>query len=640
MSALAEMTGGLEAIWAVLVAVIYAGACFGFGSRLSALVQRGDRATDPVEKATAFLIGVFGLGAALIGVGLVGALQPMVIWGIVALCYAVSVPLWQATASCRSALAAAKQLWHTASLSERALGVAVVLLTFAYGAAALVKPPIGDAEAFYMNYAQLIAAQGRLIPMPGAFEFFSTISLPGELHFAALINLAGQGAAKLFVMPVAGVAALYLMRICQTCGGGRLAQLVTLIVLLSSSSFTHYAIDGKVDLFAAAFGLAAVYWALEATRAPERSSSLVWVGLMTGAATMAKFSYLPTLLPALLVILIWRNFDGRYSGFSVAAWATAREALVAAAWAALPWLPHLAKNAVLFDAPLAPFIGGPQDTAWLNQVWFSPETTRWILATYPFALVFGRYPMQGGGLSFVLLACAPLAWLVWRQISGDKTLLRRLLLACLLGVAIWMILRPSVIAPRYFLATILLIVPLIAIATERALQSLPWGGVGVLRLGTLVVLWAALASSSWHVLPTLRALPAYASGKLERCAMASAYCVPQQHLARTAAEGERIYVAGYYSYWLRPDQILCSNTPAEARTAAQSADPVADLQKLGFRHLVIDETSNGWMLESVRQSPDAELVMQSGIIHLFALPSTSVDAPACEGLASRGGARQ
>lgn len=636
MSAFSEMTGGLEAVWAVLVAVIYAGACLGLGWRLSVLVQRGDRAIDPVEKATAFLIGILGLGAVLIGVGLVGALQPVVIWGVIALCYAASLPLWQAMVARGAEVAAAKQLWQTASLSERALGLAVVFLTFAYGAAALVKPPIGDAEAFYMNYAQLIAAQGRLFPMPGAFAFFSTISLPGELHFAALINLAGQGAAKLFVMPVAGVAALYLMRICRTCGGGRVAQLVTLIVLVSSSSFTHYAIDGKVDLFAAAFGLAAVYWALEATRAPERSSSLVWVGLMTGAATMAKFSYLPTLLPALLVILIWRNFDGRYSGFGVAARVTAREALVTAAWAVLPWLPHLAKNAVLFGAPLAPFIGGPQDTAWLNQVWFSPETTRWILATYPFALVFGRYPMQGGGLSFVLLACAPLAWLMWRQISGDKTLLRHVLLACLLGVAIWMILRPSVIAPRYFLATILLIVPVIAIATERALQSLPRGG--VLRLGTLVVLWAALASSSWHVLPTLRAFPAYATGTLERCAMASAYCVPQQHLARTAAESERVYVAGYYSYWLRPDQILCSDTPVEARSVAQSLDPIADLQRFGFRHLVIDETSHGWLLEAVAQSPDAELVMQSGIIHLFALPSTSVDAPACEGAVSRGGA--
>ncbi len=632
---LSQTTGGIEGLWAVVVCAIYAGACLGLGWRLSVLIQGGRREDEDVERASAFLIGVLSVGAFLIGMSLLGALKPIVIWGLLGLCYAVSLPLWRGYLLSGLSLKIAQQLWHEASRAERALGSAVAFLAAAYGAAALIKPPIGDAEAFYMSYAQLLAETNRLIPMPGGFEFFSTISLPGELHFAALISLAGQGAAKLFVLPIAGIAALYLMRICEACGGGRMAQLVVLIVLLSSSTFTHYAIDGKVDLFAAAFGLAAVYWALVATTSPHRKSSLVWVGLMTGAATMAKFSYLPTLLPALLVILIWRNFDGRYCGFGVAARVTLREALVTAAWATLPWLPHFAKNAVLFGAPLAPFIGGPQDTAWLNQVWFSPETTRWILATYPFALVFGRYPMQGGGLSFVLLACAPLVWVVWRQLAGDKTLLRRVVLACLLGVAIWMILRPSVIAPRYFLATILLIVPLIAIATQRALERLPQ--LLLLRVGIFVVLWAALLSSTWHVLPTLRALPAYAAGTLDRCAMASAYCGPQQHLARSAALGERVYVAGYYRYWLRPDQLLCGDTPSEARLIAQSSDPIADLQRYGFKHLVIDETSHGGLLRAVSDNPDVERIMQSGVVHLFAV-SPQVGAPrSCEMTDTEGG---
>lgn len=624
--------GGLDGLWDVFVCLIYAGACLGLGWRLSWLLPGKTIANDALDLSSAFLLGMLSLGALMIALGLLGVLHPVALWPLILACYGLSLPLWRSARAWSRSTKMVVDYWQGITPAERLLSLAALGVTFSYALASLISPPIGDAEAFYMNYARIIAATGELHPMPGTYEVFSTISLPGELHFAALMILAGQGAAKSFILPIAGASAIFLVRICKVCGGGRSALLITLIVLLSSSSFTDYAIDGKVDLIAAAFGLTAVYWALRATQTQTPAFALMWTGLMTGAATMAKFSYLPSLLPALLLILIWRNFDGRYATYALATRSTAREALSTAAWATLPWLPHFLKNAVLFSAPFAPFIGGPEDSGWLNQVWFSPETTRWILATYPFALVFGRYPMQGGGLSFVLLACVPFVWLMWRQITTPKTLLWRVTLAGLLGLAIWMVLRPSVIAPRYFLATALLLVPIVAIATEHIMQRAQ--GHVLLRRGVIAVLWAALLSSTWHTLPTLRVTPAYISGTLDPCALASDYCLPLRTLAQEDPPSPRIYLAGYYSYWLRPDQIFCLDTPAEATQVFQDPDPIAQLQALGFGRLVVDETSHGWLLDAIRHDGRAILMAQDASVHVYSIVSGAEGHATCDGTTS------
>ncbi len=72
-------------------------------------------------------------------------------------------------------------------------------------------------------------------------------------------------------------------------------------------------------------------------------------------------------------------------------------------------IPHFIKNALLFGEPFAPFLTlHGQASHITSQRWFSPETTAEIVAVYPLALVFGRYPMMGGTLSPLLLMVAPL----------------------------------------------------------------------------------------------------------------------------------------------------------------------------------------------------------------------------------------
>jgi len=407
--------------------------------------------------ATEFLLGLSIVGAGLTVLGLLGLLRP---GPVLAMLVTGALGLWPMAGERHRAVAdltAGFDRLRTAGPAGQSLALLTLLLVLGYGAAALVRPPMGDAEAFYLVYPKIMAATGLLEPMPGPYHAFSTIGLPLELHYAALMTLAGTPAAKLVIWPVGLACAVLLMEIVGACGGGWLARTLAATMLFTSQTFTLYLTDGKVDNVAAALGLAACAWVLGSRAGPLGRDGLL-IGFLAGAAAVAKFTYVPTLGLTMVILVMWRIHVGIPDRSD--AWReTLRTGAAGAVAASVAWFPQLLKNAVLFGAPLAPFLGTGQDN-WLEQVWFSAADTRYIVLTYPLALVFGRYPMQGGGLSLLILAFAPLVCFMARPRTISP--LVAVTSAAVAGTVVWVVLRPSVIAPRYFLTTLLLFVPLVA----------------------------------------------------------------------------------------------------------------------------------------------------------------------------------
>lgn len=625
---------------AALVTLIYAGACLGAGLLvLRALAGRGAVALAgpgvPVV-ASGLIVGQAVVAALLTVVALIGWLWPAVIAvGLAALVAAAARPMWTAA---RGALLGARDTLAWLRAEPAALRLTAVLLAVlvaGLGLAAAVRPPVGDAEAFYVVYGRLIAARGTLEPMPGLYAGFSSIGLMGELHFAALIALSGVAAAKLFVWPLALAAAAVLAAICRAVGVGRRGQLFALAMLFTTTAFTHHIHDGKVDLFAAALGLTAVYWVLAGGGAPARPG-IALAGLSAGFAAVAKFSYIPSLLPALVVLLAWRERRVHGGGWR-ALRALTVSLTVLGLWALVATLPHLLKNAVLFDAPLAPFVGGPQDKGWLRQVWFPAEVTRRIVLTYPLALVFGRYPMQAGNLSYLLLAFLPLAWWLPRPARWGTSPLAAVTLAGLIGTALWVALRPSVIAPRYILATLLLLYPLVARSVEHALAVEPrprW-----LRAGIVASTLAAFLVFSYPLFPMARQMVSALQGtSADPCALASPYCGPLRALDAVAAPGDRVYYAGYYTYWLRDDLLQCRDSYREAGWMRLLEGPGLTWEALaegGFRWLVVELASHAAEYQALSASappPGVEVresVRTAEVLVLRLDDHAGPKAPAC-----------
>ena len=439
-----------------------------------------------------------------------------------------------------------------------------------------------------MVYPKIIAATGIVEPMHGPYYFFSTIGLPVELHYAALMTLSDEHAAKLFMFPIAISTGVMLAGIVRLCGGGTAAVTLTWAMSFSSYTFHHYIYDGKVDLAAAAYGLAAVYWLLRGTELRISVAMCALAGWFAGLATVAKFSYLLALGVSLFVLFSWRlavsrSLETTFRGIAVN---LVRVGTVMAFAAIIAWVPQFLKNWALFDAPLAPFIGGPAAGNLLNQVWFSPAVTEKILLTYPLALVFGRYPMQGGGLSLLFLAFVPfLFWLPYPKSWRESTMLA-VTAAALSGVLAWMVLRPSVIAPRYILASLLLFVPILAMAVERVLADRTTQR--FLRMGTTITVLLAIIASFWHLLPIPSVFLSGASFRNNFCSQPSPECETFSKLAEIADPSERILIASYYPYWLTADQLQCRDTLEEQREIPDQGQLLSWLGAQGFRYVVVD----------------------------------------------------
>lgn len=619
-------------VLAVLATLAHSLACLGAGRAIQwalGLRPASHAAANAhgawIGLATQFLAGVMAFNAVLTVLGLLGWLRPVPVGVVQAMGWLALVALRPAGASLREAFHITLEEVRGLAWPLQMLGAVLVVFFSCLGIAALLTPPTGDAEAFYMAYANILASSGVLEPMHGTYRVFSSIGLPAELHFAVLIWLQGTPAAKLFVWPMAMASGVFLAGIVGRCGGGTIARLVSWVILVSSSSFTLYMYDGKVDLFGAAFALAALYWLLQASPKDDRRGPLAWAGLMAGSATVAKFSYVVTLSVAMLVLLAWQHHRNSSVNGKFDVRGLCGASLVLGAWAAIAWLPQCLKNGVFYGAPLAPFLGMGETGSWLNQVWHSPEITRHILLTYPYALVFGQYPMQGGGVSQLLLVLPALAWLLLRRKEDGS--LTAVTVAALLSTIAWMLIRPSVLAPRYILATLLLFAPLAALAAEAALGDRRWW----LRIGTTVLLALALKTSLAQVESGPVALMQWVSGRGDRCLYASNSCKPLSALATDGKPGERVMLGGYYGYWMRADQLQCRDVPTEQDRVKNATDIMGALQAGGFRYAIVERSSHGWLEKRLLEvTPPVRLLDSHGNVVVYELPSdTNLQRWAC-----------
>jgi hypothetical protein len=571
---------------ATVLTLAYAAACWLTGLGILRLFEAGP--ADPAVPASGhhairFLFGIGVLAAVWEGLGLVSLFTPAVITATLVVAAAHGL-LWVYADRHRSAGPTKKAASFTRLPPGWALLALGVMAALA-GAAlrALIYSPAGDAEAFYMVLPKIMGSAARLMPQPNYvpqwtnYYEFSEIGLLGEMHFAAMFAFQSPMAAKLLV-PAVGVAALVLiLAFCEKCGLDYRGKIVAAVIVCSSTAFMNVLWVGKVDVFGAALGLAAYWFAFDATSRNDTRAFLL-AGLFAGFAVVAKLSNLPVLGTGILLLLVSQGI--RRS----APWPTiVRHGLVLGSGACLALFPHFLKNLVLFKEPFAPFLFlHGEGTHWADQAWFNAANTRYLLLTYPIALAYGEYPLQGGTMSPLILALVPVGSVIARSREATSFVVSRLGLVGGIGILTWMSVRPAVISPRYILATLLLFAPVGGWGAEtilrRASNSLMLKGVMFLALSYAVV---APNLDHAYFFDTLRA-GGYGTGN---CVM-SASCRGLEHLNAVAGEGERVYFLGYYAYHLRPDLLQCLNS---------RDDVVSDWTSLidrGFRYVVLQKASH------------------------------------------------
>jgi len=582
-------------LYSICMVILYSLSCLGIGQLAMSAIRAGHR--EPMLDFTfVFAIATFILGQAVLAaiwipIGLMGQ------FNIVVVTVVISIGLIPIFIGCKkyfnfltSALMSGwKWLFHT-DIAFRILCFVLLGLLFLFLLTALLTGPLGDAEAYYMAYSKVMATSGHLVKMPGLYSSFSQIGMLGELHFTALMTLGVMESSKLIVWPIAISAGLMLVAICAQVGIGKRGQWIAFSLLFTSTGFTNHIWDGKVDVFSVPLGLAAIYLIMLEDIASKTSLRLI--GLYSGFAMVAKFSYIPLLIPSFFLLLAWRIYvatDGRYNMREYIL-KLAGDCFTVGLWAFLAWTPHLLKNWVLFDAPLAPFI---ELDATLRDAWFSSEGASWIIKTYPLTLVFGRYPGQGGNLSFLWLAFSPFIFFLPKAKSFVRSPLIQITITGIVGVGIWMLLRPSWIAPRYIFISLALLIPMVAWAAEQAYEKEVRPH--FLRMAIIITTLFALFFVSYPHMQNTVVKIIRNSDVHNDCALSGSYCESFKKFNSIAPLGARMYFSGYYGYWARSDMLQCQFTSSENRSLAtmeDANDKWAYLLKRGVSYIVLDRSSD------------------------------------------------
>lgn len=560
------------------------------------------------EHVLEFSIGIVILSVVWLAFALVGMLNLYAVWTVLLLLMVLFL-FMQMHYKVVNDGAVSTISWgnFTQTVAIRLVGILVVGVVLWLGILAYFRPPFGDADAFYMTYPKIISAIGKLEPMPGWYHDFSSIGLGGELHYAAIMSVGDPRVAKLFAWATAIAALLLTKEIVKEVGGGKVAQLFSVCMLLTSSTFTDYITDGKTDIYAVVLALAAVLTTLRIRSLSSLWARIITSGLLTGFSVVAKFSFLVAFLPALVTLIYFRTelLDSQHD---VALKFRIKRQLQYMAVFGVSFLialiPHLIKNQLTFDNALVPFFGMKNN--WANQSnWYSQIDTLWIIATFPFALVYGLYPLMGGNISFLCVAALPLLLVLYRGKRYTDSALFQLSIAGCIGLCCWFLIKGSIFAPRYFLAPLIMLFPILAIAVERLWISesnpkLISYTYALLTIFALVIVPFVPPAGVWTTLPSQ--VFNYLKKGAPDCGLAiSSYCTGLNTINANAEYGERVLLAGYYSYYLRSDLLQCINSPQDLNMLKKSDgnNVWSDLYNNGFTYVAIQKATHRYLLDEL-----------------------------------------
>ena len=120
------------------------------------------------------------------------------------------------------------------------------------------------------------------------------------MHQAALISMGSADAARFFSWIILLASVVILAGIVRLVGVNQRGQLISGILLVTSSGVVWFFGEGKVDIYAISFARASIVLVLF-------GKFPFIAGLMFGYGVLAKNPYIVSLAPLLGIILLWRQ---------------------------------------------------------------------------------------------------------------------------------------------------------------------------------------------------------------------------------------------------------------------------------------------------------------------------------------------
>lgn len=465
-----------------------------------------DQAGRAARLSMSGLLGLAGLSAAALGLGLIGLYRGLALWLL------VIAPLLVFRHSLRAALADLRAMLRAARPNTRfgaflcafvAVELGLVLLI------ALTPPVTWDALTYHLVEPQRALATGRIAGYDDNFY----LGLPKlvETLFGAAIGLFGRDSAAAPLHYSFGLLGLLaVMGLARRWTGKVESAWLTAALLLAGYStwalFGHAYVDLAIFAYAAAAFVCALAW--------ERDRKAGWLlaaGLLAGSALGVKYTGAPAVLAIGLLVIMRARREAL------------RPLLALAAGAALAWLPWALRGLLLYGNPMYPYVFG--GLAWDSRFTAAANAAGrgllahglgWQLPILPLAATVFGGDFEGTYFhtSGPWLLSAPFllvfAW-PWVQ-AGARQAARSALLLLAIPFAIWAVVAAtSGVGMQTRLA--ISVFPLMAALGALAFDALDRAPKKPVRIGfivkALVAVTAALALvESVHVITVARPLDA------------------------------------------------------------------------------------------------------------------------------------
>jgi hypothetical protein len=566
----------LVGISIALLFVIYSVACTGVGTltmhSLSSPDARRDRVYTSPLVAASLLLGMGLLAHVWLVLALAECFCTVAVIGVLSASVLCFLPF--ARPIFRDVALEASAAWRSLRRQPLAwqLIAGLVVLSALAGLTTLGRVMSGDSMALHMLIPKVVAASHRL-DAKMFMEANAYYGLQGEMTYAGFMSLGSPDAAQLSSWLALVAAAFVFAGLCAKVGLEQRGRWLALACLFTSTGVLYWIGEGKIDLFHMAYGIAAYWWAIPTLTGAVGDARLRYrmAGLLTGLAVVAKLQNVQTLAPGIFLLLAWPHLPAlgralrelRGTALLTSLRSVVLPVVIASIWMSIAILPHLLKNGVMLGNPLAPVSADGRQFGWLmSEIWYSPEIMRRIQCTFPFALTWGSYWAQYGNLSPLVLAFLPLTLLLPRPATFWSSPLVALSAAAALILGTWLYSHPDKLVVRYFLASLLMWIPLAARAAEHVCRSTQpsWLGKGVQVLTAATLLLVYWDSSGLFYFPKVTLH--YLTGTLPETGRSLPWSKPMFAINQVAEPGARVVSFSQFRYYLRTDLIQCADRPA------------------------------------------------------------------------------
>jgi len=412
----------------------------GLGRRLMGELLANDRPAVRLVFATGVGLGTISL--LMLFFGLIGLLQPVVVWGALGLLGAV---LWPALGGVVADLRAVRWPRPASSFQRWVLIYGALSLLMAFALA--LAPPAGwDTLVYHLTGPRLFVEAGRIVhPIDLPYLGFPQL---GEMHFTLALLLGSERAAPLFHFGYGTLALAVTVLLARSAFGRRAAWLAAMI-LLSVPTLLSLMARAYVDLTLMCYATLALYaflrWREQHRRKARERNAWRWLaltGLFCGFCGGVKYTAVAVPFALGLNMIVASHRDGM--------WPTARRLALIATVVLAALTPGLVENWLTTGNPVYPFFSaqGRYWDAW--RVWwydrpgtgFWPDQA-WRLLTAPVeATVLGT---EGSGwydatVGPFLLPAVALLVLVWHTFSSEERAIGgHLLLFFGLNYLVWLV---------------------------------------------------------------------------------------------------------------------------------------------------------------------------------------------------------